>query len=267
MFWWMHLSQSLQLKKQTQQAVYIWNIKGDAVAEFCVGILPYMRLKREQYVLAASWPTGNLSGPTNVCATSNLQTIDFASAKECAKYFRISQSGITSYFKGKNVTALAGWILTKPVQDRSATFNARLKILELLKQMKTLEHQAVVGSLSLPYFAGFFDADGCIVLHCEKHIYVSVSQKYRVICDSFQAKFGGGVYVDKRNNQFKWKLSSRPECLEFLRVVHPYLIEKQEQAMICSQTVLSSTDILRFTDLHGYQSSKKRATLNPIEHS
>lgn len=89
----------------------------------------------------------------------------------------------------------------------------------------------------LSYIAGFFDGEGSINLltrkrknwNTEYQLTVAIGQKDGATLDWIKDKFGGNVYLVKRDNSFYWACSNRKAKL-FLEQLLPYLQYKKPQA-------------------------------------
>lgn len=96
------------------------------------------------------------------------------------------------------------------------------------------------------YFAGFFDADGCVHIGRKRnagpgrHHFAFRCQVAQVdvnVLTRFRERFGGSVRGDGRTGErtrtgnpvYQWAVSSR-EAEAFLRAVLPYLVLKRERA-------------------------------------
>jgi hypothetical protein len=90
----------------------------------------------------------------------------------------------------------------------------------------------------LAYFAGIIDGEGCFCLHnpgnhrfsCQLHIGNTSPQ----LMEWIQAKFGGKVNAEKRNNLrhkpvFRW-YANADDLDELITAVYPYLVVKRAQA-------------------------------------
>ena len=102
-------------------------------------------------------------------------------------------------------------------------------------------------ALSLDYVAGFFDGEGCIVIHKGKldngrvtpryDLIVSAYQCTRLVLDQLKEQFGGNVYTHSRSNRpamrtsWSWKVSGQV-AEKFLQQVYPRLVEKKDQAWL-----------------------------------
>lgn len=92
-------------------------------------------------------------------------------------------------------------------------------------------------SLELSYLAGFFDGEGSINLltrkrkhwNVEYQLTVAIGQKDGETLDWIKEKFGGNVYLVKRDGSFFWAASNR-QAEKFLRNILPFLKYKRPQA-------------------------------------
>lgn len=70
------------------------------------------------------------------------------------------------------------------------------------------------------WFAGMFDADGCVTLNTEStfpQITVSVTQKYKEVPQAFVETFGGSLYLDKsQNGYWTWAVQSKVKVLAMI---------------------------------------------------
>jgi hypothetical protein len=100
--------------------------------------------------------------------------------------------------------------------------------------------------LELSYLAGFFDGEGCIVLHKSRprkkehnptyyaEACVASVDKQSVML--FKLHFGGNVYLRKAQTRttrpiWAWQISAK-QSINFFEVILPYLRLKKEQATI-----------------------------------
>jgi len=87
------------------------------------------------------------------------------------------------------------------------------------------------------YAAGFVDGEGCICFTRRKYGYypvIQVSNTNKDVLDFLVMVFGGKVgkksdNTDKWKAQYVWRLFG-PRAVEFLRLIHPYLLVKRTQA-------------------------------------
>jgi ubiquinol-cytochrome c reductase cytochrome b subunit len=72
------------------------------------------------------------------------------------------------------------------------------------------------------WFAGFFDADGCIVISLQYKIpqlTISVSNKKPEDLIDFKRVFRGNIYYDKSSDTYKWSIQSQFDNLTFLEYI------------------------------------------------
>lgn len=91
----------------------------------------------------------------------------------------------------------------------------------------------------LIYTAGFFDGEGSIQIlkykkltRAKAHQYfmqVAVGQNDGATLDWMQERFGGGVYLVRRDGSFYWKTSNYAGYV-FIKKIAPFLKYKKEQA-------------------------------------
>lgn len=125
---------------------------------------------------------------------------------------------------------------------------AEANIRNVVRNLKRQPHPTIdnLGLITPAFAAGFVDSDGCLHLSSNGSKIYSIFQKYRAICDAFQAKFGGSV----RNNPnpygdfFVWSLR-KADVQAFEQQVFPFLIEKYKQGEILLQTTRQSTAVDR----------------------
>jgi transposase-like protein len=84
--------------------------------------------------------------------------------------------------------------------------------------------------LSLIYWAGFFDGEGCITVNGDGRMQISITQKGSEVLDIAKIQFGGNVYYkDKKYSDiYNWRLSKVSDVLRFLQSIYPYSIIKKE---------------------------------------
>ncbi len=85
------------------------------------------------------------------------------------------------------------------------------------------------------YFAGFFDGDGCVLIHCLTPenprsfvIRVQIAQNDHSILYELKDIFGGGVHGHTRKAK-QWTLSGLAAA-DFLEQIAPYLRLKRKEA-------------------------------------
>jgi len=80
--------------------------------------------------------------------------------------------------------------------------------------------QATMPSISSPYYAGYFDADGTLGVYMFQgcpYLKISVTNKYRVDVELLQATFGGNISPDR--TAFRWAISGRADVTAFMKYV------------------------------------------------
>ena len=104
----------------------------------------------------------------------------------------------------------------------------------------------MVSLADLAYAAGIIDGEGTIVIekshdrkssqHIRYRMHTTVLIREKALCDWFQLRFGGKVYLHKNADPIKghsqtwlWRVGSF-EAVKFLEQVKPYLKLKQLQA-------------------------------------
>lgn len=105
--------------------------------------------------------------------------------------------------------------------------------------------------LTRPYVAGLFDADGCVTIIRAKRgktirhvLRVDISNCYAPVIEALKAQFGGTMVRrslagrKKRDpneygirDSYTW-ISGAANAARFLRILHPYLIVKREEAEV-----------------------------------
>lgn len=110
--------------------------------------------------------------------------------------------------------------------DKQAVMNKRKALEDMLKEAKQIPHAEITEELSLPYIAGFFDADGHLaVIGSQMHI--QFSQKYRPVLDKIQLQHGGRV--TPMGPCFELRIR-RQQADDLLQAMTPFLFEKLDQA-------------------------------------
>ncbi len=247
----------------SHQKTYIWRIRGEDAVSFCKGVSPYMYIKKDQYMRASEWPLGNMSRKRETTARHNDgRILIFECHKTCAEFFGVSPPSLSNFKTGtfkKCPERFIGWSVE--TQDKTTILGDRLQIFQDLQIMKSADHKELTNvTPSLPYFAGFFDADGSINAKPTGYLVATVTQKYRSICDAFCANFGGAVYEDKRRS-FQWKITKEKDITTFLTSIRPFLMEKKAQADICLAGKLSLFDVEVLNDMNGLQGKKRTVTV------
>lgn len=82
------------------------------------------------------------------------------------------------------------------------------------------------------WFAGFMDSDGSIYLNIDSvQIFISVSQKNKLLLDPLVELYGGKVYILTKVQAFKWVVYKKEEILNLLKYFekNPLLSKKQHR--------------------------------------
>lgn len=83
------------------------------------------------------------------------------------------------------------------------------------------------------YFAGYFDADGCVRFHGT--IRVEIKSVHPWILEEHMKKFGGSIYeAHGERNLWRWCIGGS-EAENYLITIKPFLYVKQAQADLCIQ--------------------------------
>lgn len=85
----------------------------------------------------------------------------------------------------------------------------------------------------MEYFAGLFDAEGCVSLCKDGHFNISTELTNEEIPNLFKDNFGGNIYCrqrDKRKKTWSWTIATNLDvCLNFINLIEPYCIIKRSQ--------------------------------------
>lgn len=218
--------------KQTWEDQVAWILHAESARSFCSQISPYVMLKRRQFEVAAAITVGR--NPAVACKDG--RTVSVQNSAELLRLIHdaaISPEALRKQMARAKTTPfqLSGWTVTcaPPPTVKAATMDAA----QLIKSLKQQEHAPHFGETPpAAYFCGFFEADGCVML-VGPNPRVSVTQKYRSICDLLQSTYGGGVIkVAVKNatlgHMWSWTLGSKAARL-FLEAVHAHAVEKRDQ--------------------------------------
>ena len=208
--------------------VFEFTVAGKSAAIACSRVGPHCHLKREQLELAAQWGDAK-TRRVEVCFPDG-HTIDFPNALDCERHFVVHHDGVAAYLRGseKLPVKLRHLRIAYTGEEPASVLQRRAVIIKRLKELKRTVDPPITESLSLPYVAGFLDAEGHFRVTGRSGVAVSVKQKYRAICDALARMFGGSVLID--GEYFKWvKCRGAGELLQQLE---PYLRGKRRQAQI-----------------------------------
>ena len=112
------------------------------------------------------------------------------------------------------------------------------------------------------YLAGIIDGEGCLTVGAGKketcinyNAIILVQNTSRKMIDWLQSKFGGQVYLSKKETEktkaaWMWRITKKKDIEILLLAVLPYLIVKREQAKV----------LLNFVRLTPDMNSELRAT-------
>lgn len=94
----------------------------------------------------------------------------------------------------------------------------------------------MIPETDIAYAAGLFDGEGSVTINSPQKnrgytLFVSVSQKNRLITDWLHELWPGYLGYNKRNDIHRWMLSSRKGS-SFLETILPYLKGKKEVAKL-----------------------------------
>lgn len=87
--------------------------------------------------------------------------------------------------------------------------------------------------LSLAYFVGFFDGEGCVII-TNRRVRLSIEHTYPQVLESIQKSFGGKVYGPRfkkgKKPIYSWRLGITHQVTHLLKQMLPLLREKRWQA-------------------------------------
>ncbi len=104
------------------------------------------------------------------------------------------------------------------------------------------------------YVAGIIDGEGCVTIGAGKketcinyNAIVAVQNTSKKLIDWLQLKFGGQVYLSKKETKktkaaWMWRITKKEVIERFLLAILPYLIVKREQAKILLEYVRLSRE-------------------------
>ena len=131
----------------------------------------------------------------------------------------------------KNQLLLASqWPMMQTGQRGSPEFSTRRREIDAdLRRLKKTAHEPVLMRLPHSYFAGLFDAEGCVCINAHTgSLTASVGQKYRSILDALALHYSGTV------GEYKmplWRVHG-PTARLFIRDILPFSVEKLPQLHI-----------------------------------
>ena len=216
-----------------QEPQAAWILRTEPARQFCADISPYTILKKHQFQIASNITVGR----TPIIATRNGVTKALQNGTQLHKLIadpRILQWTVRRRIKKGADFSLGGWSVSK--LDKADAKKRLSEARESLMASKHEEHVPVTGHPPLAYFCGFFEADGCVCINGATSINVSVSQKYRSICDALRDRFEGRVgncLVAKATLGHMWYWRAYGDnARNFLRQVEPFGFEKRRQMQL-----------------------------------
>lgn len=224
-------------RSATEEDQVQWVIRSEEARQFCVHIEPFLFGKRPQFELAATL----IIGRSPLIARKGTERKAFKTFSELAHFLQLdfSYDTLRRRFQNSPNQDFGDWSVTK--LDKQSILLYRAEVEARLRQMKHVPHLPIlnVGSISLAYFCGFIESDGCICILSANSVNIAVSQKYRAICDAFKDKFNGSRVIWLRHPQatlggiWVWTLSRNSK--ECIRSLLPYAFEKREQMELVLQ--------------------------------
>ena len=109
------------------------------------------------------------------------------------------------------------------------------------------------------YLAGVFDGEGTVgITRTQPKNYknprytgrITLGMCVKPIVEKFQERYGGSLRVEcvpNRRPVYRWALVGNKIILPFLEEMTPYLIEKQERALLLKEYTLGVSDVKRRT--------------------
>lgn len=206
-----------------------WVITGLSALEVCKHLQFHSKIKQEQFTVASEYPLEDLQAmqfkPVKGTDISNKKIVYYptitAARNETGANVGNVLNGKWSHSKGYKWEYIDNPIKSEKVREKWTFIYKKLKVL------KKTEHLLIEIPLTLPYVAGFIDADGCFTIEKINKFKHTLAQKYIAICNAFQKHFGGSVCKGK-SVCYKWSISKNAN--EWLKLIAPYLVEKKKQA-------------------------------------
>ena len=216
--------------RQNLQATFSWVLTGQEAVKFCNLIRDYVQLKRPQFQLASSWDARPLKGKPFVLIHPSEESIYYDSLTALWKDSRFQltvRQAQKCVLKQVYPESLSDKEWMAVLIDKREISKAKKAIRNLLVDLKRTPHAKIDRKLPAAYFAGIFDAEGTVCTHGLNGVQVSVSQKYKAICDCFLQHYAGGLTQSER--LFVWSVSNRKDAFSFIEDILPYSREKKPQ--------------------------------------
>ena len=210
-----------------------WVLEGRSALLACKRLLDHIVIKRPQVKMALELPIDDIRKST-FTPIKGINTLsgtvrEFESTRQAAKMLGIkSPSNILDCIKGKQHKS-KGWTFELlPPLDVQMVKESVQTLKQRLSDAKKIPHVVTQEFISIPYMAGFFDAEGCVCLRKDcKGVLVCVGQKYPAILQAAQRTFGGTVSTSTKREISNWCLGKGAK--DFLGQIRPFLVEKGEQ--------------------------------------
>ncbi|CAL8461178.1 g709 [Coccomyxa elongata] len=124
--------------------------------------------------------------------------------------------------------------IKKPQYELAATYTDEVDedcMHWALKQLKHVPHKTISRELPDSYFAGLFDAEGCVNITQGGSVTAKIEQKYPAVLEAAARKYRCGPGSVTQPNialgyAAKWQVCAE-NCRAFLRIIRPYVVERQ----------------------------------------
>lgn len=237
----------------TREDLLQWVLRSEKAQRFAAKIAPYTVAKRPQFQAVAELCLGR----TPFTATKDGLAQQCKNQQELSAIVGLKRNALWKRFKKDwEQIVVNGWQVCR--MDKAAIMRSRKDMEAMLKETKRAVH-IVSEDVSLPYIAGFLDADGHIGFN-GRSVIVLLVQKHAGILKQIQSQYGG--VLAKRNNGTRMNGECK-ECfslrwtgksaLAFLCLVQPFLFEKAEQAILVSSDLI---DGVKLKQMHGHNKLK-----------
>lgn len=208
---------------------YELTITGKKAIKLCAEVHAHCHIKHRQLFLASQWGDVHSLAVEVMDAQGNCSS--FASAKECARNFGLSADLVAAYLRGSKALPCCLRACTvrysgAPIAEAVAL---RKSIILELHHLKRIPHAPITKHLSVAYLSGFFDAEGCLMLHSKNCISLTIKQKYEAICRALVNSYGGSFHQCP-GEAAVWKKTKGAKTL--LQLMYPFLIGKRQQASL-----------------------------------
>lgn len=244
------------------QASFSWVLTGREAVKFCILIRDYVQLKGPQFQLASSWYPRPLKGKPFILSHPSEESIYYDSMTALWKDSRFqlterqAQEWVLEQTYPKTLSD-KNWTIV--LIDKQKISEAKKAIRNQLVDLKRTPHAKIDRKLPAAYFAGIFDAEGTIFVSDLNGIKLSISQKYRAICDCFLQHYAGGLTQSER--LIVWSVSNRKDAFSFIEDILPYSREKKPQLeLVLNMPVNGAQQVAK--ELRKYKGNQGR---EPVE--